>query len=125
MISPSILFCLTSAPSVSTRTYPPRFIHIVFLNRDGSSTRIVFLSGKEHEYKLLPSPLITRAMDWLAVRVDGGVDVSSAAAATFLFGRAIASFKYGSIREVYIRRGSFEGSSLHGEKLGDRFWVRL
>lgn len=52
---------------------------------------MVFLFGSEQEYKLLPSPLITRAIDWVAVRADGGVEVSSAAAARFLFGRAISA----------------------------------
>lgn len=62
---------------------------MVFRNRDGSSTRTVFLVGREQEYKLFPSALITRAMDCVAVRVGGGVEVSSAAAKTFLFGRPI------------------------------------
>ncbi len=55
--------------------------------RDGSSTSTVFWSGNEHEYKLFPSALITRAIDWLAVNADGGVKVSSAAAVTLRFGR--------------------------------------
>ena len=62
---------------------------MVFRKRDGSSTRIVFLSGREHEYKLFPSALTTRAIDCVAVKADGGVEVSSAAAKTFRFGRPI------------------------------------
>jgi hypothetical protein len=89
MISPSILFCRTSASLVSIRTYPPRLIQIVLRKRDGSSTRTVFWSGREHEYRLLPSALITRAMTWDIVKDDGGVEVSSAAAKTLRFGRPI------------------------------------
>lgn len=48
---------------------------------------MVFLSGSAQEYKLFPSALITRAMDCVAVRADGGVEVSSAAAKTFRFDR--------------------------------------
>lgn len=89
MISPSILFCLTSPSLVSIKTYPPRLIHIVFRNREGNSTRIVLVSGREQEYKLFPSALMTRAMDWVVVNTEGGVEVSSAAAKTFRFGRPI------------------------------------
>ena len=65
---------------------------MVFRNRDGSSTRTVWLSGSEQEYKLFPSALMTRAMDCVAVKADGGVEVSSAAAKTFRFGRPIFDY---------------------------------
>jgi hypothetical protein len=87
MISPSILFCLTSPSLVSIKTYPPRLIQIVFRNREGNSTRTVLVSGREQEYRLFPSALMTLAMDWVVVNTEGGVEVSSAAAKTFRFGR--------------------------------------
>lgn len=46
----------------------------------------MFFSGREQEYRLFPSALMTRAIDWVAVRADGGVEVSSAAAKTLRFG---------------------------------------
>ncbi len=44
------------------------------------------------EYKLFPSALMTRAIDWVAVKADGGVEVSSAAANTLRFGRGMMDF---------------------------------
>jgi hypothetical protein len=89
MISPLILFCRTSASLVSIKTYPPRLIQMVLRKRDGSSTSIVFCSGSVQEYKQFPSALMTRAMAWVVVKDEGGVEVSSAAAKTLRLGRPI------------------------------------
>jgi hypothetical protein len=62
---------------------------MVLRKREGSSTRTVFLSDSKQEYRLLPSALMTRAMAWVIVKDEGGVDVSSAAAKTFRFGLPI------------------------------------
>jgi len=88
-ISPSILFSLSSAFLVSTKTYPPRLIQIVLRKREGSSTRTSVLFERTQEYKLFPVALMTRAMRWVGVKESGGVEVSTAAACTLRFGLPI------------------------------------
>ncbi len=81
---------------------------------------MAFWSGSVQEYKLFPSALTTRAIDWVAVKADGGVEVSSAAANTLRLGRgmmenairnrALRSWKVRRmLQEVEVERGILWG----------------
>lgn len=62
---------------------------------------MVFWLGNEHEYKLFPSALITRAIDWVVVSSEGGVEVSSAAATMLRFGLAMVMSNMASNPRVF------------------------
>ncbi len=116
MISPSILFWRTSASLVSIKTYPPRLIQMVLRKRDGSSTSTVFCPGRAQEYKEFPSALMTRAMAWVVVKDEGGVEVSSAAAKTLRLGRPILERL--AVLLLVSGLGLEEISSWHGLRCG-------
>lgn len=78
------------------------------------------------EYKLFPSALITRAMFCVAVRASGGVEVSSAAAKTFLFGRPILDLESGicgkSVQELVYKIAQLEFKALVAREV-QRKWL--